>query len=114
MVKNYKPMTQMKLLRYFGPRTLAKFRQINKDCNQLMDPKSMTHCINYLRLFKSWGISPPPADVSKTEISASRALQVAAKCMMLKSIVKSQRIIGRDYVKHVTGTSSIPNMQTLA
>ena len=34
--------------------------------------------------------------------------------MILKSIIKSQRIIGTKIVEEVTGTSSIPNMSLLA
>ena len=105
MVKNCKPMTQMKLLRYLGPRTLAKFLQLNKDCNQMMDPNSTKHCINYPRLFKSWGITLTPADTAEIKISASKALKVAAKCMRLKSILKSQHIIGVHGFEKVTGSS---------
>ena len=57
MVKDNKFLTMLELLPCFGPRTLAEFRQINKECNQLMDPNSKKHCINYLVLFKSWDIT---------------------------------------------------------
>jgi hypothetical protein len=49
--------------------------------------------------------------VEATLISASIALQVAAKCMMLKSISKSKQIIGENLKGVVfTGTVSVPAM----
>ena len=51
--------------------------------------------------------------MQETEISISRALQEGAKCMILKSITKSPRILGKNAVQAVTGSSSIPDMKTL-
>ena len=79
-----------------------------------MDPNSAKHCINYQVLFGLQGITLTPAEVQETKISISRALQVAAKCMVLKSITKSLRIIGKNAVDKVSGTSTIPEMKTLA
>ena len=111
MVKNYKLVTFVALLPYFNLWDLAKFCQINKDCNQMMNPNSAKHCINYLVLFAEQGIELSPADVQETKISASRALQVAFKCLRL---ITSPRIISTNKIALVTGTSSIPNIKTIA
>jgi hypothetical protein len=51
-----------------------------------------------------------PTQVDATLISASIALQVAAKCLMIKSITRSKRIIGEKAVINVVGTLSVPEM----
>jgi hypothetical protein len=51
-----------------------------------------------------------PKEVNTTLISASIALQRAAKCMMLKSIIKSKTIIPILAVEKVVGTVSVPEM----
>jgi hypothetical protein len=79
-----------------------------------MDPNSKRHRINYQVLFEAWGIKLTPTEVEETQISISRALQVAAKCTMIKYICYSKRIIGKMAVKLVTSTVNIPNMLTLA
>jgi hypothetical protein len=48
-------------------------------------------------LLGSWGLQLSPADVEEIKISAVKAMQVAAKYMMLK-FLKSQRIIGKQKV----------------
>ena len=48
--------------------------------------------------------------MNETLISASIALQVAAKCLMLKSITKSKQIIGEKSVSEVVGTVCVPEM----
>ena len=106
-------MTQLEFLPFFSLRDMVKFLQVSKECNQLIDPNSLKNCINYQVLFKAWGIKLTPAEVAETKILSTRALQVLAKHMMIKSIVKSQRIIPTKAVNSVTGTSSIPDMTTL-
>jgi len=59
----------------------------------MMDPNSSKHCINYHVLFSKQGIALTQADVEETKKSTSRALKVLAKHLMIKSIIKSQRII---------------------
>ena len=44
------------------------------------------------------GIKLTPVEATKTKISYARALQVAAKCVMLNSIFRSPQIIGRNAV----------------
>ena len=39
---------------------------------------------------------------------------MAAKCLMVKSIIESRRIIGEYSVNRVTGTVSVPDKTTLA
>ena len=59
------------------------------------------------------GFKITPDDVVETLISTSRALQVAAKYMILKSIVKSQHIIGKTVIEDITGSVMLPNIKTL-
>ena len=47
------------------------------------------------------------------EISAYKALQVLAKALMLKSIVKSTRIIANKAVKLSKGTVNVPYLPEL-
>ena len=87
-----------------GPRELAKFCQINKDCNKLLDPRS-TYCVNFKVLIEEvFGIKLTPAEVEETLISTSRALQIAEKYLKLKSLnfIRSSKIVV-EYAK-ITGT----------
>ena len=61
----------------------------------------MKAIVNFKVLFKSQGLNLTTTQWEETLISASIALQVAAKYLMLKSITKSQRIIGNLAVKSV-------------
>jgi hypothetical protein len=74
MVKEFKLVTMMEILPFFYPREMAKFRQISKDCNELMDPNSSKHRINYQVLFSQQGITLTLADIEETKISTTRAL----------------------------------------
>lgn len=112
-------MTQIKLLPYFTPRDLARFCQISKDCNRLMDPTSSKHRLNYQVLFGEQGVQLTPADVEKTKISTQKALKVGLKYIMLSSLFsmylrKSQRNIGENYSIEMTKTVSFPDLATLA
>jgi hypothetical protein len=82
------------MLPYFSLRDMVKFCQVSKECNKLMDPNSKRHRINYEVVFAEQGIQLTPAEVAETLISTSKALQALAKCMMIKSICFSQKIIG--------------------
>ena len=97
------------------PKGLAKFCRMNKNCNKLLDPRSK-YCVNFKVLFEEqFGIQLTQADVEETLISTSRALAVALKYTMLKSIVKSQHIIGKRVSKRfVQGTVTIPNLEKIA
>ena len=88
---------------------MAKFCRINKSCKKLLDPRSK-YCVNFKVLFEGWGIQLNDDDVEETLISTSRALQLATKYMLLKSIIKSQHIIPTEVVNDVIGTSSIPDL----
>jgi len=61
-------------------------------------------------LFKAYGLNLTSKEVNAILISASIALQVAAKYMMLKSITKSETIIPFFSVEKVLGTVSVPEM----
>jgi hypothetical protein len=76
-----------------------------------MDPKYSKHCINYEVVFAEQGIQLTHAEVEETKISISRALQVLAKYVILKSITKSQRIIGAKRLNHITGSVYLPEIQ---
>ena len=79
-----------------------------------MDPNAAMHCINYQVLFETWGIKLTHDEVVETKISALRALKVIRKNMILKSIIKSERIIGREDGNLLERTLSIPEMATLS
>ena len=104
-------MCQIVLFQLLGPRELAKFCQISKDCNKLLDPRS-TYCVNFKVLIEEvFGIKLTPAEVEETLISTSRALQIAEKYLKLKSFIKSTKIVATN-VK-ITGTMNIPSKKTL-
>ena len=65
-------------------------------------------------MFESQGIYLSPDELEETKISLSRALQAALKYKMLKSIVKSERIIGTKCVEFVKGTVNLLDRPTLA
>ena len=104
-------MCQIVLFQLLGPRELAKFCQISKDCNKLLDPRS-TYCVNFKVLIEEvFGIKLTPAEVEETLISTSRALQIAEKYLKLKSFIKSTKIVGTN--AEITGTMNIPSKKTL-
>ena len=70
--------------------------------------------VNFQVLFESQGIYLSPGELEETKISLSRALQAALKYKMLKSIVKSIRIIPRYCAKNVKGTVNLLDMPTFA
>ena len=88
IVKNQKLMVVIVLFPYLRPRELARFCQLNKSCCQLL-----LKYVNFQVLFEAQGIYLSPDELVETKISLSRALQTALKYKMLKSIVKSDRII---------------------
>ena len=114
MAKKLRGVSQIILFRFLGPRELLKFLQINKDCKKLCDPSS-PHCVNFQVLIEEvFDCKLTPAEIEVTKISTSGALQITAKYMKLKSIVKSLRIIGTDEVKNVKGTVFLLNEPTLS
>ena len=60
-----------------------------------------------------FGRSLTADDAQETLISTARALQMGRKYMTLKSISKSQHIIGNNMVEYVTDSASIPDMLTI-
>ena len=108
MVKNQKLMVVIVLFPNLSPRELTRFCQLNKSCSQLL-----LKYVNFQVLFEAWGISLSPGELEETKISISRALQAALKFKMLKSIVKSQRIIGSKDLNNVKGTVNLLDMPTL-
>jgi hypothetical protein len=54
------------MLPYFSLSDLVNFSQVNKECNQLMDPKSKMHRINYKVLFGEQGIELTANEVAET------------------------------------------------
>ena len=114
MVKNQRGLCQIVLFCLLDPKSLVKFCRLNKNCNQLLDPRSK-YCVNFKVLFEEqFGIQLKPAEEEETLISTARALQWAAKYMMLRSIIKSQQIIAKRNAEDVTGTVTIPEVTTLA
>jgi hypothetical protein len=55
-----------------------------------------------------------PAQLEATKKSASDALQVAAKYILLKSFIISKTIIGKKEVNSVQGAMRVPEVQKLA
>ena len=82
MVKEQKLMTVIVLLPFFKVSELIRFCQLNKGCYQLMQA-----VVNYQVLFENWGLILTPYQLQETLISATIALQVAAECIMRKSII---------------------------
>ena len=70
--------------------------------------------VNFQVLFESQGIYLSPGELEETKISLSRALQAPFKYKMIKSIVKSLRIIPTEGVLYVKGTVNLLDMPTLA
>ena len=106
-------MCQIVLFQLLGPRELAKFCQISKDCNKLLDPRS-TYCVNFKVLIEEvFGIKLTPAEVEETLISTSRALQIAEKYLKLKSFIRSTKIVVTHNNVKITGTMNIPSEKTL-
>ena len=66
--------------------------------------------VNFQVLFESQGIYLSSGELEETKISLSRALQAALKYKMIKSIVKSLRIIPTYAVKNVKGTVNLLDM----
>ncbi len=52
--------------------------------------------VNFQVLFKAWGLNLTAAEEAENFISIYRALQMAAKFMMLNSIIESRLIIGKN------------------
>ena len=63
---------------------LVRFCQLNKACYHLMQK-----VVNYGVLFENWGLYLTPYQLETTLISASLALEVAAKCTMIISLTNS-------------------------
>jgi hypothetical protein len=85
MVKDLKLMTSFELLPLFNPYELLRFARLNKACHHIVHS-----IVKFQLLFEAQGITLTPAEVEETLISVSKALQVALKFMMLKSITKSK------------------------
>ena len=61
--------------------------------------------VNFQVLFKAWGLNLTAAEEAENFISIYRALQMAAKFMMLNSIIESKLIIGKNEIKDFKGSS---------
>ena len=101
-------MTVIVLLPFLKVSELIRFSQLNKACCHIMQA-----IVNFRVLFKTWSLNFTPTQEEEILISASRALQVAAKLLMLKSIVRSSRIIVFKRVSFEKFTSSIPDISKL-
>ena len=108
IVTENKLMTVIVLLPFLKIRELIRFCRLNKACYKIM-----TKIVNFQVLFKTQGLNLTPTQWEAFKVSASIALQAAVKYMMLKSISKSQRIIGINAVNNVKTTVCIPNMLEL-
>jgi hypothetical protein len=72
MVKRYPVMTSNELLPFLNPNQLRRFSRLNKTSYRIMQN------LNYQVLFEAWGITLTPDEVKETQISASKALNLAA------------------------------------
>jgi hypothetical protein len=77
-------MAVIVLFPFLKIRELARFCRINMACCHLLKK-----IVNFQVLFKTWGLNLTSAELEETLLSASIALQVAAKYLMLNSITKS-------------------------
>ena len=59
----------------YSLRDLITFSLISKECNQLMDPNSKRHRINFEVLFAEQGIRLTPTEVKESQIQTSKALK---------------------------------------
>ena len=78
MVKRLKLMTVIILFPFFNPLDLVRFFQLNKSTHQLL----LKH-VNFQVLLEAWGLTLTPDQVEAAKISASGALKVVAKNIML-------------------------------
>jgi hypothetical protein len=78
MIKVRRLMTVIELFPYLNVWDLARFSQLNRACNELLNPRS-NQCVNFKVLFKAWGINLTLAEVKETLISTSKALQLRVK-----------------------------------
>ena len=107
IVKNQRHMTGMELLPLLNIWEILKFQQLSKASYQFL-----LKYVNFKVLFEVWGVQLTDTQVEETKISTTRALQVALKCLMIKSIIENQHIIGKYAV--VTGNVSIPDFKKLS
>ena len=77
-----------------------------------MDPKSK-HCVNYIVLCETLGITLQVSKVKETLISTSRCLKLISKCLLFNSIVKSKRIILDSKVRFIVCSITIPSMHKI-
>ena len=84
MVKVSKLMVAIVLLPYLKISELVRFCRLNKACYHIMQA-----IVNFRVLFENWGLHLTPSQAEAILLSASIALKVAAKCMMIQSITKS-------------------------
>ena len=75
-------MTTIELLPLLNIKELARFCRLNKACSLLM-----FKYVNFKILFEAWGLKLTPDEVADTKISPFRVLQVAAKRIMIRSII---------------------------
>ena len=62
MVKTQRGLCQILLFQFLDPKGLAKFIRLNKNCKQLLDPRSK-YCVNFKVLLEAWGINLTAAEV---------------------------------------------------
>jgi hypothetical protein len=75
----------------------------------------MNKIVNYKVLFEVWGAKLAPDEVEETLISTARALQVGAKCIVSKKLLKirfSKHIIGKSWsrIEPTLTTVCVPDM----
>ena len=101
------------LIAFFNPCELARCFRLNKAFYRLMLNKNH---VNFQLLFEDWGIKLTPSEVEETNTSPSRALEVAAKYWILKSIIKSPKIMAKKrnpFEKGNKSRTSVPDVKTL-
>ena len=72
MVKTRRLMVGIVLFPYLTVRDLARFCQLNKRCNEMLNPMSKK-CLSFKVLFEAWGMNLTLADLKETRGSLSRA-----------------------------------------
>ena len=97
------------LLPLLNIKELARFRRLNKACNQLM-----LKYVNFEVLLEAWGLKLSPTEAAETKISPFSALQLAAKYIMIRSLINSSHIIPNNWINKVESTFSIPDRTLLA
>ena len=82
LTKNQRGLVQIVLLPMLTARELLVFALLCRSCNDLVNPKSK-NCVNFVVLYKAWGLDLEPQEVFETLVSTTRALSFATKWCIL-------------------------------